>query len=682
MTSPSGSVRPLVDGAASSGLTAIVERFVRRFRIRTRIFLVAVVNIAVIVVLAILLWISSQLLNHTWKELQSVRSSEKLIANIESEASRVQSLIHRYFIQPTPEVLAEVEGRWSSLTGNLFERARTDPALAPDASALRDLTNRLVSGFDQLRTARAEIATLYEEQILTPSREMSGLYSILESTMADRTSLIAPALSKSREAFATTSVAINSYYLSTSSAPADEALGNLDTIINTIPVMLDLAGGDIQRAALHRLQARARQLKEGVQKLTAEFKEQNRLLQNVVDKSQAQMSELAATISNNMRKRDADVQGQLDRALNAVFLVIAIVTLVSLAVIGFFGAVFSRSVSLPLRSLMKAMNRIAEGRLDTRVAGTEARDEIGEMARALEIFRENAIAKLQAEADLRASKQRTETAYEELRATQNSLIEAEKLAALGGLVAGVAHEVNNPVGISVTVASTLSRRCEAFSEELKSGELRRSRLNEFIEGNREAAGMLLSNLNRAAELIQSFKQVAVDRSHAERRMFDMKTLTDQIMLSLRPTLNKRNIMLSIDCPDGIELNSYPGSWGQVLTNLTLNAVTHAFSPDVDSAIDIHVRRIDADNVEIIFSDNGQGMTEEVKRRAFDPFFTTARGRGGTGLGLHIVHNIVTNRLGGRVTITSEVGRGVRFRMVLPTTAPLFVADDTTAEARA
>ncbi len=682
MTSPSGSVRPLVDGAASSGLTAIVERFVRRFRIRTRIFLVAVVNIAVIVVLAILLWISSQLLNHTWKELQSVRSSEKLIANIESEASRVQSLIHRYFIQPTPEVLAEVEGRWSSLTGNLFERARTDPALAPDAAALRDLTNRLVSGFDQLRTARAEIATLYEEQILTPSREMSGLYSILESTMADRTSLIAPALSKSREAFATTSVAINSYYLSTSSAPADEALGNLDTIINTIPVMLDLAGGDIQRAALHRLQARARQLKEGVQKLTAEFKEQNRLLQNVVDKSQAQMSELAATISNNMRKRDADVQGQLDRALNAVFLVIAIVTLVSLAVIGFFGAVFSRSVSLPLRSLMKAMNRIAEGRLDTRVAGTEARDEIGEMARALEIFRENAIAKLQAEADLRASKQRTETAYEELRATQNSLIEAEKLAALGGLVAGVAHEVNNPVGISVTVASTLSRRCEAFSEELKSGELRRSRLNEFIEGNREAAGMLLSNLNRAAELIQSFKQVAVDRSHAERRMFDMKTLTDQIMLSLRPTLNKRNIMLSIDCPDGIELNSYPGSWGQVLTNLTLNAVTHAFSPDVDSAIDIHVRRIDADNVEIIFSDNGQGMTEEVKRRAFDPFFTTARGRGGTGLGLHIVHNIVTNRLGGRVTITSEVGRGVRFRMVLPTTAPLFVADDTTAEARA
>nr|HMN72770.1 HAMP domain-containing sensor histidine kinase [Rhodoblastus sp.] len=191
-----------------------------------------------------------------------------------------------------------------------------------------------------------------------------------------------------------------------------------------------------------------------------------------------------------------------------------------------------------------------------------------------------------------------------------------------------------------------------------------------------------ANLHRAAELIQSFKQVAVDRSHAERRTFDMKDLTDQIMLSLRPTLSKRNIALTIDCPEGVEMNSYPGAWGQVLTNLTLNAVSHAFSPDVDSAIDIHVHRLDQDNIEVVFSDNGQGMTDDVKRRAFDPFFTTARGRGGTGLGLHIVHNIVTNQLGGRIAVASEPGRGVRFRMALPTTAPLFAADEAPTEAKA
>lgn len=681
MTEVSETTKPPSDGSASGGFFNVVESFVRRLRIRARIFLVAAINIAVIVILAILLWLSSRMLSQTWTELQSVRSSERLVATIESEAGRVQSLIHRYFIQPTPEVLAEIEGRWSSITGNLFERARTDPALTGDAVKLRDLTNRLVSGFDQLRAARTEISTLYEEQILKPSREMSGLYAILESTIADRTALIAPPLSKSREAFATTSVAINSFYLSTSSAPADEALSNLDTITNTIPVMLDLADGDIQRAALQRLRTRAEQLKKGLQKLTAEFREQNRLLQNVVDKSQAQMSELAATLSDNMRQRETRAQDQLDRALNAVFLVIAIVTLASLAIIGFFGTVFDRSISMPLRSLMRAMNRIAEGRLDTRVAGTEARDEIGEMARALEIFRENAIAKLKAESELIASKQRTEVAYEELRATQNSLIEAEKLAALGGLVAGIAHEVNNPVGISVTVASTLARRCETFSEELSRGELRRSRLNEFIDGNREAANMLLANLHRAAELIQSFKQVAVDRSHAERRSFDMKSLTDQIMLSLRPTLSKRNIALVIECPDGLEMNSYPGPWGQVLTNLTLNAVIHAFTPDMDGAIRIDIHEIDADQVEIVFADNGQGMLDDVKRRAFDPFFTTARGRGGTGLGLHIVHNIVTNRLGGRITVSSDVGRGVRFRMVLPTTAPQFAADETAPEAQ-
>ena len=682
MTTGGDPARPVPDAAGASGPTYIVDSFVRRFRIRTRIFMVAALNIAVIVVLALLLWISSKLLSDTWAELQSVRGSERLVATIESESSRVQSLIHRYFIQPTPEVLAEVEARWSSLTGDLFERAATDPALAAESHTLRDLTNRLVSGFDQLRAARTEIATLYEEQILKPSREISGLYAILESTIVDRSSLIAPALSKSREAFATTSVAINSYYLSTSSTPADEALSNIETIINTIPVMLDLSDGDIQRAALQRLQTRARQLKGGLEKLTAEFKEQSRLLQTVVDKSQADMSELATALSNNMRDRETRVQGQLDQALNKVFVVIAIVTLASLAIIGFFGTVFARSVSSPLRSLMKAMNRIADGRLDTRVAGTEARDEIGEMARALEIFRENAIARLEAESELIASKQKTEIAYEELRETQNSLIEAEKLAALGGLVAGVAHEVNNPVGISVTVASTLARRCETFSEELKSGDLRRSRLNEFIEGIREASNMLLSNLNRAAELIQSFKQVAVDRSHAERRVFDMRSLTDQIMLSLRPTLSKRNIALSIDCPENLEVNSYPGAWGQVLTNLTLNAVTHAFSPDADGEISIVVRQPDAEHVEVAFSDNGQGMNEEVKRRAFDPFFTTARGRGGTGLGLHIVHNIVTNRLGGRITISSEIGRGVRFRMVLPTTAPQFGANQNQIEVSA
>ena len=159
----------------------------------------------------------------------------------------------------------------------------------------------------------------------------------------------------------------------------------------------------------------------------------------------------------------------------------------------------------------------------------------------------------------------------DLRDAQNNLIEAEKLAALGGLVAGVAHEVNNPIGISLTVASSFARRCDDFAKEVGNGPLRRSRLDEFLAGSRDAANQLVANLQRAGELVQSFKQVAVDRSHADRRQFDLRESTDQIIASLRPVMKKSQITLTVDMPAGILMDSYPGAYGQVLTNLFLNA---------------------------------------------------------------------------------------------------------------
>ncbi|ABA05005.1 signal transduction histidine kinase [Nitrobacter winogradskyi Nb-255] len=277
------------------------------------------------------------------------------------------------------------------------------------------------------------------------------------------------------------------------------------------------------------------------------------------------------------------------------------------------------------------------------------------------------------EQEMRRAKDAAEAALSNLRATQDSLIEAEKLAALGRLVAGVAHEVNNPVGISLTVASSLERKIALFAAEVERGQLRRSSLNDFIAANRDAASQLVANLNRAAELVQSFKQVAADRSYSDKRTFDLGELTEQVVMSLRPALRKHHVALTVDCEPDLTMNSYPGPYGQVLTNLFLNSVAHAFPDGKGGTVNITVRRVGGDNVEILFSDDGCGMNPDVRRKAFDPFFTTRRDQGGTGLGLHIVYNIVTSRLGGRIELDSDSGQGTRIHIVLPRVAPMELA---------
>jgi signal transduction histidine kinase len=253
--------------------------------------------------------------------------------------------------------------------------------------------------------------------------------------------------------------------------------------------------------------------------------------------------------------------------------------------------------------------------------------------------------------------------------TQRYLIETERLAALGRLVAGVAHELNSPVGISLTVASTLAQRCRSFAEETFSGPVRRSFLAEFTDSCRDAANQLVANLERAGGLIQSFKQVAVDRSLADRRSFDLKVATEQIVASVVPGLPKPKPSLKLELPSDITIDSYPGPYGQVLTNLIFNAVAHGFSDGKGGHMSIKARRLDQKQVEITFADDGRGMPENVQRHAFDPFFTTSRAQGNTGLGLYIVRNLVTEQLGGRITLVSEPGEGTTVSMTLPLVAP-------------
>jgi len=410
-------------------------------------------------------------------------------------------------------------------------------------------------------------------------------------------------------------------------------------------------------------------LREGLAKLSEQLTSRTDLLRNSIDASQADTIGAIDGLSVKMRQREQNAQTTFDHTLASISRNVLVIAGFFLALIIVAGIVIALSIRLPLQQIMSSMHAITSGDYGRQVQGTNARDEVGAMARAVEVFRENAIARHEAENELRASKEKAESALLELNAAQQNLIDAERLAALGGLVAGVAHEVNNPIGISLTVASSFARRTDMFEAELRSNTpLRRSQLEEFVRTSQDAAQQLVANLQRAGELIQSFKQVAVDRSHAERRQFSLAEATDQIIASLRPVLKKAPITLTVDMPDGLLIDGYPGSYGQILTNLFLNAVNHAFPDDRPGAITIAARLRGADDIEIIFSDNGAGMLPDVQRQAFDPFFTTRRNEGGTGLGLHIVYNLVTQQLGGRMMLESRPGQGTTFRIIMPRAA--------------
>ncbi len=253
--------------------------------------------------------------------------------------------------------------------------------------------------------------------------------------------------------------------------------------------------------------------------------------------------------------------------------------------------------------------------------------------------------------------------------TQRYLIETKRLAALGSLVAGVAHEISSPIGTSLTVASTLAHRSADFTDQIASGQVRRALLVEFADGCRDAAEQLVANLQRAGGLIQSFKQVAVDRSSDDRRAFDLKLATEQVIASVRSRLVKSQSSLAIEMPSDITLESYPGAYRQVLTSLIFNAVAHGFIERPGGQMLVKARRLGIDQVEITFADDGRGIPEEVQRHVFDPFFTTSRAQGSTGLGLYIVHNLVTQQLGGRITLVSAPGEGTSICMTLPVLAP-------------
>ncbi len=260
-------------------------------------------------------------------------------------------------------------------------------------------------------------------------------------------------------------------------------------------------------------------------------------------------------------------------------------------------------------------------------------------------------------------------ALETLRRAQDKLLRSEKMAALGGMVAAIAHEINTPLGNSLTVASTLEQKILEFAEVLAGTELRRSVLRGFSEKFLAGSHLLIANLSRAADLIGSFKCVAVDQTSERRRTFDLATTIGEIVTMLRPSYKNSGHRVEMEIAAGIAMDGYPGALGQVVTNLVANAVVHAFDGRQDGTIRIEARLEDDETVELTVADDGAGIAAETLPRIFDPFFSTKLGAGGSGLGLHIVYVTVVRVLGGDISVDSRPEAGTRFTLRLPRTAP-------------
>ena len=376
---------------------------------------------------------------------------------------------------------------------------------------------------------------------------------------------------------------------------------------------------------------------------------------------------------------DAALASQLTRKVAEVLL-LDVILLLALSV-------SLRMVFLPLRQLRDGLVELATRGAEVEELPEDRRDELGEVIRGFNQIQRRLRSTIErtrnAEEAARQSARQTAAALADLRLTQESLLQAERLASLGSLVAGVAHEINTPVGIALTSASVLKSATDELQAAVAADGLKKSTVLRYLETAAESSRLIMNNAWRAAQLIHSFKQIAVDQTSEARRPFALMAYVEEIVTSLRPKLKGVEIVLAVgDGAEGgkggdIVLDSYPGAFAQVLTNLLLNCVEHAFVPEQGGRIEVRAR-LRGEMVDMEVADNGRGIPADIIDRVFDPFFTTRRGQGGTGLGLNIVYNLVVKQFNGTISARSTVGQGTEFLLRLPRVTPQAAAAPLTA----
>jgi histidine kinase len=269
--------------------------------------------------------------------------------------------------------------------------------------------------------------------------------------------------------------------------------------------------------------------------------------------------------------------------------------------------------------------------------------------------------------ELEAQKEELETTLQHLQTTQAKLVESEKMASLGHLVAGVTHEINTPVGIGVTGASQLETITKDITHLFENQRMKRSDLQKYLNNAGKISNLILRNLNRAAELVQSFKQVSVDQATDQRRRFVLRKYLYEVVLTLKPKLKNTQYQITIECDEDIVLFSHPGIFYQIIINFIINSLIHGFQNKAEGQMTISVlpKNEEKETLILRYSDNGKGISKEIVQSIFEPFFTTNRQGSGTGLGLHIVHNLAVHKLNGMIRCESVEGRGTTFIIEFP-----------------
>ncbi|NOV02992.1 sensor histidine kinase [Paenibacillus planticolens] len=260
--------------------------------------------------------------------------------------------------------------------------------------------------------------------------------------------------------------------------------------------------------------------------------------------------------------------------------------------------------------------------------------------------------------------QELQYALNTLQITQDQLVQSEKMGALGNLVAGVSHEINTPIGIGVTAISYLDQKTKDFRNLYETGKMKKSDLEQFLSVIGETNAMVQSNLERASSLVRSFKQISVDQSVEVKRTFQLREYLEGIVASLKPSLKKTRLRVDVYCDERLNLYTYPGALSQIITNLVMNSLNHAYAPEEEGSLCLRVTE-QQDHILLAYSDDGKGMTQTVLDQIFDPFFTTSRGKGGTGLGMNIAYNLVTQSLNATIQCFSTLGQGSLFIITIP-----------------